>query len=54
MKFINYLKTIEGVGIYPLISLLIFFTFFIGLLWYVVKYDKKSIQQIKNIPFENE
>lgn len=54
MKFINYLKTIEGVGIYPLISLLIFFTFFIGLLWYVVKYDNKSIQQIKNIPFENE
>jgi cytochrome c oxidase cbb3-type subunit 3 len=54
MKFINYLKSIEGVGIFPLISLLIFFTFFIGLLVYVVRYDRKAIQRIKNIPFENE
>ena len=27
--FSNYLKSIEGVGIYPLFSLLVFFIFFI-------------------------
>jgi hypothetical protein len=52
MKFINYLKNIEGVSIYPLISLIAFFTFFVLLLIYVVKADKDTLNEIKNIPFE--
>lgn len=52
MKFINYLKTIDGVSIYPLVSLLGFFIFFLALLVYVAKVDKKTIEEIKNIPFE--
>ena len=32
MKFINYLEGIAGVGIFPMISLLIFFVFFIVLI----------------------
>ena len=53
MKFINYLKSIEGIGIYPLISLLIFFGFFATLLYMVFKADRKAIDKIKNIPFDN-
>nr|MBP6316128.1 CcoQ/FixQ family Cbb3-type cytochrome c oxidase assembly chaperone [Chitinophagaceae bacterium] len=53
MKFINYLKSIEGVGIFPLVSLLIFFIFFVALLFFVVKADKASLDKIKNIPFDN-
>lgn len=54
MKFINYLKTIDGVGIFPLISLLVFFTFFSVLIYMVVKANRKAIQQHKNIPFDNQ
>lgn len=53
MKFINYLETIAGVGIYPLISLLIFFLFFAALLLNVFTADKRKIDEIKNIPLDN-
>lgn len=53
MKFINYLKSIEGVGIFPLVSLLIFFVFFVALLVYVFRVDKSTFEKIKNIPFDN-
>lgn len=52
MKFINYLKTIDGVSIYPMISLLGFFVFFSLLVIYVIRTDKKRLEEIKNIPFE--
>ncbi|MFN8345803.1 MAG: cbb3-type cytochrome c oxidase N-terminal domain-containing protein [Spirosomataceae bacterium] len=53
MKFRNYLQTIDGVAIYPLIGLLIFAGIFVGLVWYLVRMDKKTIQNISNIPLED-
>lgn len=53
MKFRNYLETIAGVGIFPLISLIIFFVFFVALLFYVFKLDNKSVNQMKNIPLND-
>lgn len=53
MKFIHYLETISGVGIYPLTSLLIFFLFFVVLLWFVAKTDKNYLKEIEQIPFDN-
>ncbi|MHA4741886.1 cbb3-type cytochrome c oxidase N-terminal domain-containing protein [Dyadobacter sp. MSC1_007] len=53
MKFRNYLETIAGVGIYPLISLIIFFVFFIGLLIYVMRLDKKSLDHMRGIPLND-
>lgn len=52
MKFINYLEHISGVGIYPLVSLLIFFSFFSLLLVWVFRADKRYINGMKNMPFE--
>ena len=55
MKFIHYLETITGVGIYPLSSLVIFFLFFAVMTTWVVKADKNYIRSMKNLPFpENE
>jgi hypothetical protein len=57
MKFKNYLETITGVGIYPLMSLAIFFLFFSAMTYWVLKADKGYIKSMKNIPFpagENE
>jgi len=51
MKFIHYLERITGVGVFPLISLLIFFVFFSALLVWILKADKKYINTLKNIPF---
>lgn len=53
MKFRNYLETIAGVGIYPLISLLIFFVFFVGLLIYVWGLDKRKLDKMRNIPLND-
>jgi len=53
MKFRNYLETIAGVGIYPLISLIIFFVFFVGLLIYVMRLDKKSLDHMRGIPLND-
>lgn len=54
MKFINYLESIAGISIYPMISLLIFFGFFSLLIIYTVKADKQHISELKNIPLDNE
>jgi cytochrome c oxidase cbb3-type subunit 3 len=55
MKFIHYLETITGVGIYPLTSLMIFFLFFAVVATWALKADKMYINSMKQIPFpENE
>ncbi len=54
-KFIRqHAEQIQGVQLYPLISLIIFFLFFVLLLWYVTKMDKQRINTISSIPLKNE
>jgi cbb3-type cytochrome oxidase subunit 3 len=54
MKFINYLKSIAGIDIFPMISLFIFFLFFIGLILYVYSTDRREMDAQSNIPLETE
>ena len=55
LKYIkNVANSIDGVSIYPLISLLLFFAFFIILLYYVKKMDKNKVDEISRIPLEDE
>ncbi len=52
-KFIKqYAEKIDGATIYPIISLIIFFTFFLGLLWMVKSMKKERVNELSNIPFE--
>ncbi len=54
LKFIkHHMETIAGIEVFPLISLIIFFLFFIGLTIYVVKADKNHFNQIANIPLDS-
>ncbi len=54
LKFIKgNLENIDGVQIYPMISLLIFFIFFVALFWWVITAKKEHIKVISNIPLEN-
>jgi cbb3-type cytochrome oxidase subunit 3 len=52
-KFIqDVTENIEGAEIYPIISLLIFFLFFVVLLWFVFKMSKERIEILSNIPLD--
>lgn len=52
MKFIDYLQTITGVSIYPMISLVIFTVFFIFAAIWAFKADKKMMDHISQIPLD--
>ncbi len=55
LRFIKgNLENIEGVAIYPIISLLIFFIFFVGLFFWVITMKKSHIQEVSNLPLEND
>jgi hypothetical protein len=54
MKFINYLESIAGIAIFPMISLFIFFAFFTLLILYVIKADKNHIAELENLPLDKE
>ncbi len=54
MKFINYLESITGIGIFPMTSLLIFFLFFTGVLLYSMSIRKSTIEELKQIPLDND
>ena len=54
-KFIKqYAETIQGAQVYPMISLLIFFIFFVVLLAYVRRVDKNRVNELSKIPFDQE
>lgn len=52
MKLANYLSTIDGVGIYPVISLVLFVTFFILTTLWVMRMSSKEIEQIERLPLD--
>ncbi|ADF52626.1 MAG: CcoQ/FixQ family Cbb3-type cytochrome c oxidase assembly chaperone [Zunongwangia sp.] len=55
LKFIKgNLESIDGVAVYPMISLLIFFIFFVALFGWVITAKKEHIKQVSNIPLEDD
>ncbi len=55
LKFIKgNLENIDNVQIYPMISLLIFFVFFVVLFYWVITAKKEHIAEVSNIPLEDD
>ena len=53
LKFVkNHMESIEGVATYPMISLLIFFVFFVLLFWWVFTARKEYIKEVSELPLE--
>lgn len=53
-KFIKqYAEKMDHAQIYPMISLLIFFGFFVVLLYFVKKMDKKTVRELSGIPLDD-
>ena len=51
LKFIkHHMETIAGIEIFPLISFVIFFLFFLGLLIWVFRTDKEHIRKMAEMP----
>ena len=49
----NVLQSIENIAIWPVISFVIFFVFFLCLLWWVFTADKKFIEKMKTLPMDD-
>jgi hypothetical protein len=49
----QFLANVQGVDGYLIFSLVVFFLFFVGLLWWVYTADKDYINKMKNIPLDN-
>lgn len=54
MKFINYLQSIEGVGLYPMVSLVLFTVFFTVATVWALKAEKRSMMHKSRIPLDND
>ena len=55
LKFVKgYMDSIDGIEIYPIISLLIFFTFFVVLFLWVFTAKKEYIKTVSNLPLDNQ
>lgn len=48
------LRSIEGIGIFPSISLILFLGFFIGLIIYLVKKGKSHFEDASRLPLESD
>tara|TARA_R110002049_G_scaffold191811_3_gene360738 strand:+ start:965 stop:1177 length:213 start_codon:yes stop_codon:yes gene_type:complete len=54
LKFIKHnMDTIAGIDIFPVISFIIFFIFFIGLFVWVAKMSKSEVTTLSALPFED-
>lgn len=47
------METIAGIEIYPILSLLIFFFFFVGLGIWVFSYKNQKIKEMSEIPLKD-
>ncbi len=53
LKFVKkHMESIVGIEIYPILSLLIFFGFFVVLFWWVFTAKKDYITKVSNIPLD--
>lgn len=52
--FKEVLQSIEGIEFYTIVSMLIFFLFFIGMTIWLFKVDKKYIKNMSELPLEKD
>lgn len=53
LKFVkNHMESMEGIATYPMISLLIFFLFFVILGLWVFTATKSHIKEMSNLPLD--
>ena len=54
LKFVkDHMASTDGIEIYPIMSLSIFFVFFVALFWWVFTAKKEYIKEVSEFPLEN-
>lgn len=53
IKVSNYLSSMEGISIYPIITLIIFFGFFALMFFLTYKIDKKKLDENSQLPLND-
>ncbi len=51
--FKHYFEQVEGIATMPLISLVIFFAFFLGLTVWVIRANKQYLGEVEALPLED-
>lgn len=51
--FKNIFSTVSGFNFFPLITLVFFFTFFLAVIYFANRLDKKFINYMSKLPLEN-
>jgi hypothetical protein len=51
--FKHYFEQVEGIATMPLISLVIFFSFFLGLTVWVIRANKQYLGEVEALPLED-
>jgi len=55
LKFVKHtMESIDGIAIFPIISFVIFFSFFVGLLVWVFRTDKNYLSHVESLPFKED
>jgi len=49
----DILNSISGVELYPIIALIIFFTFFTTMVIWVIKMDKNKVKKMSHLPLDD-
>ncbi len=52
--FKHYFEQVHNVAIWPIISMSIFFVFFIGLIIYVAKINKRHVDYMEDLPLADD
>lgn len=51
LKFIkHHMTSIVGIEIFPIIAFVLFFTFFLGMLWYVLTMRRDRVSRMEQMP----
>ena len=51
--FKHYFEGIENIQIGPLLSLIFFFVFFLLVIFWIFKLDRRFVDKMKNLPFDD-
>jgi cytochrome c oxidase cbb3-type subunit 4 len=55
LKYIKqHMASISGIEIYPIISFIIFFLFFLVATWLILKADKEHISKMSDLPLDKD
>ena len=51
--FKQILESMSGIGIFGLISMIFFFLFFLGVIYWTIRADKKYLKKMENMPLDS-